>query len=280
MLYDAHNHLQDPWLTPHWDQVVRDLKDIPLGRAVVNGTAENDWAAVANLARQHAFVLPSFGLHPWNVGNAATGWRDALLAQLDAIRGSAIGEIGLDRWILDHARPDDSRLSGLRRATLDEQMAAFRWQLTLAAERNLAVTIHSLEAWGPLLQALRESPLPARGFLVHAYNGSIETAQELAALGAYFSFNGYFLGLRHAAKRAMFASLPLERLLVETDAPAMPLPSEFAAYSLPGLADGNPINHPGNIGAVYAGLARIRNLPLETLTNAVEENFRRLFTTT
>jgi TatD DNase family protein len=275
--YDAHNHLQDAWLAPHRVQVFADLAKIPLGGAVVNGTAENDWDDVATLARQHAFILPSFGLHPWNVGNASPHWRDTLRRQLDAHPHAAIGEIGLDRWILERAKPDDSRLAGLRRAPLDEQLEVFTWQLALAAQRNLPVTIHCLDAWGALVEALRATRRPARGFLLHAYGGSAELARDFAALGAYFSFNGYFLGERQAAKRGVFKMLPADRILVETDAPAMPLPAERRSHALPGLADGNPINHPANIGAVYAGLAEVRGMAAAPLAAQTEANFQALF---
>ena len=276
-LYDAHNHLQDAWLTPHRRQVFEDLGRTTLRAAVVNGTAESDWSDVAALAREHPFVRPSYGLHPWNVGNARSSWQDALRQQLDADPHAAVGEIGLDRWILDRARADDSRLAGLRRASLNEQQDVFVWQLRLAAERNLPVTIHCIDAWGLLLETLRSTSRPARGFLLHAYAGSAELARDFGALGAFFSFNGYFLGERQRAKRAVFATLPTDRILAETDAPAMPLPPERRAYSLPGLADGNPINHPANIGAVYAGLAEIRGLTVDELAPLIERNFERLF---
>lgn len=276
-LYDAHNHLQDAWLAPHRAQVFADLAHIPLRAAVVNGTCEADWPEVAALARQQPFVRASYGLHPWNVGNASPDWRDVLRAHLDAASSAGIGEVGLDRWILERARPDDSRLASLRRASLDEQMAAFRWQLELATEQNRPLTIHCIDAWGALADLLRTAKLPQRGFLLHAYGGSAELARDFAALGAYFSFNGYFLGERQAAKRAVFATLPSDRLLVETDAPAMPLPENARTYSLPGLADGNPINHPANIGAVYSGLADVRHVASDELAATVEANFLRLF---
>lgn len=277
MLYDAHNHLQDPWLTPHRSQVFADLASLPLGGAVVNGTCESDWPDVATLAENHRFVVPSFGLHPWNLGNATPAWKDALQRRLDDNPHAAIGEIGLDRWILDRAKPDDSRLAGLRRAALPEQLEAFVWQLSLAAERNLPVTIHCIDAWGALADALRSNPRPARGFLLHAYGGSAEIARDLTGLGAYFSFNGYFLGERQAAKRAVFTALQTDRVLVETDAPAMPPPSEYRAFTLPGLADGNPINHPGNIREIYNAFANLRGTSLEALTGQIEQNFSRLF---
>lgn len=297
-LYDAHNHLQDPWLAPHRDRIFADLAALPLRRAVVNGTHEADWPDVAALARAQPFVLPSYGLHPWHVGNASLAWRDHLLTFLDHPTPPAsshpshpaslphqshslhpppaLGEIGLDTWILDRARPDDPRLHGLRRAPLDEQLAAFRWQLDLATARNLPVTIHCLDAWGPLLTELR-SRRPARGFLLHAYGGSLELAREFTALGAYFSFNGAFLHDRAAKKRAVFAALPADRLLVETDAPAMPLPPALRTHPLPDTADGSPVNHPAELPVAYRGLADLRRVPLATLAVEIEQNFQRLF---
>lgn len=306
--FDAHNHLQDLLLAPHRAQIFADLAALSVRRAVVNGTCETDWPAVTTLcapnsqrstlnsSSRHSSagvtadqlqLLPSYGLHPWHVGNAGPHWRDTLRRTLDASPHAAIGEIGLDRWILDRARPDDARLAGLRRAPLAEQQEAFTWQLTLATERNLPVTIHGLHAWRPLLDTLRATPRPARGFLLHAYSGSAELAREFAALGAYFSFNGSFLpstqghfirDITQAAQlREVFCQLPLDRLLNETDAPAMPPPPDHRAYSLPGLAGVPVLNHPANIGAVYAGLATLRGLDLAALARQVKQNFHRLF---
>ena len=277
MLIDAHNHLQDEWLAPHLGAIASACTAAGIGAMVVNGTAEADWPRVAALARIHPWVRPSFGLHPWDCGNAGAGWRDALQRALDANPHAAVGEIGIDAWILDRARPDDPRLAGLRRAPLEEQAEAFRWQLEVAAERDLPVTIHCLDAWGRLLRLLRESRLPARGFLLHAYGGSAELAQDFAALGAYFSFNGAFLASRHAARRTVFAGLPPDRLLVETDAPAMALPAEFEHYPLPPAPSGDRVNHPANLTAAYAGLAVVRGLAEAELRETVLRNFTRWF---
>ncbi|MBL9189475.1 MAG: TatD family hydrolase [Opitutaceae bacterium] len=277
MLHDAHNHLHDAWLAPHLATIAADLERLPVAGAVVNGTCETDWPEVTALAAAHAWVRPSYGLHPWDVGNATPAWRAALVRTLDANPRGAVGEIGLDRWILERARPDDPRLAGLRRAPLAEQTEAFVWQLSLAAERNLPATLHCLEAWGALMETLRATPRPARGFLLHAYGGPAEMVAEFAALGAYFSFNGGFLAARHAAKRAVFAAIPGDRLLVETDAPAMALPADLETHTLPALADGTRVNHPGNLAAAYVGLAAIRRVPLAELTAQVARNFARLF---
>lgn len=278
MLYDAHNHLQDPALSPHLDEIAAAYAEIGLERAVVNGTCEADWPAVTALARRHSFVLPSYGLHPWDAGNRTPAWFDTLRATLDAAPGAHIGEIGLDRWILDSARPDDPRLAGLRRAPLDEQIEVFRAQLALAAERNLAASIHCLDAFGPLLDALENTPLPARGFLLHAYSGPAEMLPRYLRLGAYFSFNGTFLSARHHRHREVFRQIPLDRLLIETDAPAMPPPESHRAYTF--ATPDETLNHPANIAATYEAVAKMRETPLAQLCAQITTNFARFWENT
>ncbi|MBX3738452.1 MAG: TatD family hydrolase [Candidatus Didemnitutus sp.] len=276
-LYDAHNHAHDDWLAPHRERIDADLRAAGLRRAVVNGTCEADWPAVADLAARHAWVFPSYGLHPWDAGNRAEGWFDRLKERLAAEPHAAVGEIGLDRWILDSAKPDDPRLAGLRRAPLEEQGEVFIKQLSLAAAENRPVTIHCLQAFGALEGLLRHVNTPARGFLLHAYGGPAELVGKFADYGAYFSFNGAFLDARHSAKREVFRRIPADRLLVETDAPAMPLPAGRATFHLPPAPDGSTVNHPANLAAAYAGLAELREVSLDALAAQVETNFRRFF---
>jgi len=276
-LYDAHNHLQDAWLAPHRAALLRELPALGMRGAVVNGTDETDWAGVAALAAAAPWIVPSYGLHPWDAGNRSPDWQSHLRAQLAVDPQAAIGEIGLDRWILDRAKPDDPRLAGLRRAPFDEQIEVFTWQLALAADQNRAASIHCLDAWGALDDILRVIRRPLRGFLLHAYGGPPGMVRSFAERGAYFSFNGAFLDPRKTRAHEAFKLVPAERLLVETDAPAMLLPREHQRLTLPATADGQPVNHPGNIAAAYAGLAELRGLAVETLATQVEQNFARLF---
>jgi len=276
-LYDAHNHLQDEWLAPHLDQIAEQLAGLGLRGAVVNGTCEEDWARVSELSRHFSWIVPSFGLHPWDVGNRSPDWLRNLVATLSGHPNSGVGEIGLDRWILDRARPDDQRLSGLRRAPLAEQIEVFTAQLALAAEGNRPTTIHCLDAWGALWELIRTAKLPPRGFLLHAYSGPAEMVHGFAEHGAYFSFNGAFLDERQARHRDTFKTVPPERLLVETDAPAMPLPNPWRTYKLPPSPTGQPVNHPANIEVTYTRLASVLGLPLDDFTIQIETNFLRLF---
>ena len=276
-LYDAHNHLQDEWLLPHMDRIATDLVQAGIAGAVVNGTTPDDWAAVSALASRFPWVVPSYGVHPWDCGNRPSDWQGRLESRLATEPRARVGEIGLDRWILDSAKPDDPRLAGLRRAPLAEQKEVFVWQLELAATHNLAASVHCIDAWGALLETLRNSRRPERGFLLHAYAGPVEMIKAFADLGAYFSFNGAFLDSKREAQRNTFKSIPAERLLVETDAPAMPLRSAWRLYNLPAQPDTTTVNHPANIAAVYAGLAAFLGLRVDQLASRAEENFTRLF---
>lgn len=261
-LIDAHNHLQDPRLARRRKEILPELERLGVTRAVVNGTREGDWPAVAALAAKHSWVLPSFGLHPWYVAERTTGWEGALLEQLAAHPAAGVGEVGLDRWIEGH---DDAM-----------QAEVFTAQLAVAAELNRPVTIHCLRAWGALAEILRKHPLPSRGFLIHAYGGSLEMMREFAALGGYFSFNAYFLHERKEAQRDVFREIPDDRLLIETDAPSMAPPDELNSHPLRDTA-GEPLNHPANIELAYRALAEIRGVSGEDLAHQVARNFGTLF---
>lgn len=276
-LYDAHNHLQDEWLLPHLDDIAADLTTAGIAGAVVNGTTPDDWPQVSALASRFSWVVPSYGLHPWDCGNRPADWLGRLEARLATEPRAHVGEIGLDRWILDRAKPDDPRLAGLRRAPLEEQTEVFTAQLALAAADNRAASIHCIDAWGALFDTLRAAPLPSRGFLLHAYAGPVELIQAFADLGAYFSFNGSFLDPKRENQRLTFKSVPGGRLLIETDAPAMPLRSPWRRHALPDRPGGTPVNHPANLAGVYAGLADYLGTPPHRLAGQVEENFQRLF---
>ena len=276
-LYDAHQHF-------HFDQFVTqrtiiavDLRTVGLQRAVVNATNEEEWPVVAALAREYSWIVPSHGIHPWDCGNRSAAWLESLRAVLQADPTAGVGEIGLDRWIIDGIKPGDPRIADLRVASLDEQGEVFAAQLALAAEFNRAASIHCVQAFGALLKLLQKTPRPARGFLLHGYGGPAEMVGPFADLGAYFSFNIELLGPRHAARLENFKAIPADRLLVETDAPTKPPMAALNRFPLPPAADGSEVNHPANIAVAYEQLAQLRQVPLESLAAQVEQNFRRLF---
>lgn len=262
--YDAHNHLHDERFAGRQAEIVAASRSVGVAGMVVNGSSEEDWPQVMALAREFPnFVVPSFGYHPWYAGERTALWREALVEFLDTTPGAVVGEIGLDRW-----KP------GL---AYDGQEEVFIAQLRLAAERNVAASIHCLQTWGRLLELLRVNPCPARGFLLHSYGGPAEMVVPLAKLGAHFGFPGYFMHERKTRQREAFKLVPAERLLIETDAPDQLLPDAANRHPLADPRSGQPLNHPANLPAVYQFMADLRGEPLASLAVQVEENFRRLF---
>jgi len=289
-LYDAHNHLQDERFGGRQEELIALCRREGVAAMVVNGACEADWPAVAELARRYPdLIIPSFGYHPWYVGERTTSWRENLEHVLRENPGAVVGEIGLDRW-----KP------GLDPVAQEE---VFVWQLRLAAERNLPASIHCLQAWGKLFELLRAGPRPARGVLLHSYGGPVELILPLAEVGAYFSLPGYFAHERKRRQRETFRHVPPERLLIETDAPDQCLPEERVKHRLPEPAGAGRaerpvnsetgvhgsagdracrtpvcgLNHPANLVAVYAFATELLGRPLPDLAAQVEANFIRLF---
>lgn len=260
--YDAHNHLQDERLAPRREEILAALQRENIARMVVNGSSEEDWPAVLELARRFPQVIPSFGYHPWYIKQRSANWDQVLIHFLEQTR-SAVGEIGLDKWIKDYDLPDQEKV--------------FARQLEIAAERDLPVSIHCLQAWGKLFELLSAGPRPDCGFLLHSFGGPREMIEPLARLGAYFSLPGYFANERKSKQRETFLQVPPERLLIETDAPDQPLPTERVKYPISDAKTGKPLNHPGNLAAVYEFAAELLNQPIQTLAAQVEKNFQRLF---
>jgi len=269
--YDAHNHLHDDRLKSWRDQIARQATESGVVRMVVNGSCEEDWPAVLTLAQQNPQVIPAFGYHPWYVHERTPDWQTRLVDFIDQIP-SAVGEIGLDRWILDRRKSEPQTL-----AIFKEQQEVFVWQLSIAAKRNLPVSIHCLQAWGALHDILRSEPVPECGFLLHSYGGPVELVKPLSNLGAYFSLPGYYAHARKHRQRETFKQIPPDRLLIETDAPDQCLPDELNQHPLIDPETGKPLNHPANLRAVYDFAARLLDRSVEELAGQVEQNLRRLF---
>ena len=263
-LFDAHNHLQDARLLHRLPELLPALQDARIRHCIVNGTCEDDWPHVMTLARRYPdLVQPSLGLHPWKIASRSPDWMEKLTHSLTLHPGTVfLGECGLDRWMKD--------------PHFEDQREIFTLQLALAAEHDLPLSVHCLQAWGPLLKILRANPLPSRGFLLHSYTGSPELVPELAEIGAHFSFSGYFLRKHKERTRAAFRQVPLDRLLVETDAPDMLPPDNHIEFPLQDLEE-RPLNHPANLPHVVRGLAHLLGHDEPDLRTLLADNFRRFF---
>lgn len=257
-LTDAHCHLQAPELAPHLEEIWPLLTQHAIHRLVVNGMSEADWPIVAQMARKHDCVFPSFGLHPWMVADRSERWLELLEEFLITHPGCGVGEFGLDQWVKGH--------------NIADQRAVFRDQLALAVKYQRPASIHCIQAWGPLWEELTRNEIPRGGFLIHAYGGPSEMVAGFVKRGAYFSFSPYFLHQAKESKRAAFRIMPLDRVLIETDAPALWPPDEYNPHPLQHPSTGERINHPLNLQVALQGLAEVRQMPVDELSEIIEAN--------
>ncbi len=258
-LNDAHIHLADQALIHLAPDILAEHRANGWGASVVNGTCEADWPRVKELARSFPDqVIASYGLHPWFVKERSPNWLDTLSEYLSS-QQLCIGECGLDRWIPDH--------------DISEQISVLSPQIALAARDNRPLTLHCIQAWGHLIETLRSQPLPDRGFLVHAFSGSRETAHSLLDLGAYFSYSPYFTHERKASIRELYAGLPLDRLLIETDAPSMAPPAKRAVRHL----ENNHLSHPANLSLALESLQSIRKEHATDISDQLCDTFLTFF---
>lgn len=259
-MIDCHNHLHDDRLGEERDEIVSELRNQGVTMWLVNGTSPGDWQSVADMGKAHREVLPFFGLHPWKTKGRQADWQQRLEKFLTQYPESGIGETGLDKWIRD--------------ADLPDQIEVFRRHLDLAAEWNRPVAVHCLQAWGTLAEVLKEYRGTIR-FLLHSYSGPVEMLDTFAEMGAFFSLSGYFFRQGKEPKLELFREISRDRLLVETDAPDMPLPEEIRKFQLTHTTEGNDINHPANVVAVYESTANLLGVSTVDLVAKVRENASR-----
>lgn len=232
MLLDSHNHLQSARFGKPADDLIAEMKSAGISGCVVNATRESDWEAVRNIAKGFPdFVRPAYGIHPWFADTAKEGWEGRLKKLLLEDPRAGVGEIGIDGWV-------DSPV-------LETQREVFAKQVAIAVELQRVITVHCLKAWDGLFEMMEAADAWPEKFLMHSFGGSIEVAERLMRRGAWFSFSGYFLQARKRKVLEVFKQLPKDRILLETDAPEMPLPQELVEFP---LSEG--INHPANLRAI------------------------------
>ncbi len=254
---DAHLHLQDIRFLGI-DPVIEAMIKTGVSRCIVNGTSPEDWEVVEKLYSDYTeLVIPSYGLHPWNIPCRDDGLKNQLTELVKKSSLPCIGECGLDRWMNNHDK--------------EAQEDAFLFQLELARQLNASISIHILMAWGWFMDILRNNEFPERGFLLHSYNGPKELLAELIDRGAYFSFSGYYLHERKVKQQEVFKEIPLDRLLVETDAPDMLPPQHVITHPM------GELNHPANLPSIATHLAELLGLDFKTLDNQLDRNFSDFF---
>ena len=251
MLTDTHCHLDLSPFDADREAVLARAREAGVERILVPGIDLASSRRAVDLAQTHPEVYAAVGVHP----NSAAGFNASMLAELRRLavghKVVAIGEIGIDLY--------------WKTVSLAEQQSAFRAQLELAAEVGKPVIVHDRVAHAEVLAGLRER-LPPAGAVLHSFSGDRALAAEAVGLGFYLGVDGPLTYKKNDDLRALFADLPLERILIETDAPYLtPQPRRGAR------------NEPGYVRYVAERLAEVRGMTFEAIATALTANAARLF---
>ena len=251
MLFDTHAHMDDRAFDADREELIRSLPVQGVGLVMNPGCSLASSRNVDALSRQYDFLYAAVGSHP----DAADEVDEAVLEEYRALckhnpKIKAIGEIGLDYHYEDIPR--------------ETQLKAFRAQMALAAELDLPVIVHEREAHADGMAVVDE--FPAVKGVFHCYSGSAEMAAELVKRGRYIGFTGVltFKNARKALEVA--ASIPLDRLVLETDCPYM-TPEPFRGQR----------NHPGYLYRMAERLAELRGVSVEEIHRITTENGKKLY---
>ncbi len=247
-LIDTHCHLNFPPLSEHVDDVLERASRAGVDRVICPAYDLESWDAVLQLSEMKG-VYPALGLHPWAAEEALDVAE--LKRRLEVGGAVALGEIGLDFKVENVDR--------------QRQVEIFRKQLDLALELDLPVILHCRGAFEEMLEILGKVSAPVRG-VVHAFSRGTQLLHRFLDLGLYVGFGGGITRTR--AKRPVKSAVaaPLDRILLETDAPSIGLegvPPEQA--------------EPGNIADIAVKLAELRNESIEIIEKISTRNAERLF---
>jgi TatD DNase family protein len=254
-MFDAHVHLDRLTDPP---QALARARKAGVVHFLLPSVGPETWSAQQRLAQANDDVHTAYGLHPWYAARLSSEERIRDLGALRAIvkknKPIALGEMGLDH----HPH--------FAASTHDAQEKAFAAQLALAHLFNLPVVLHVVRAHGACLSLLRDMGVPAAGGMVHSFSGSKESALAYVALGLHISFSGGVTRPHTKKTREAAAAIPLNRLLVETDAPDQTPFGRTASE-----------NEPAFLLDIVQCLAELRQQSPVDVAAQTEQNARTLF---
>jgi TatD DNase family protein len=253
MLVDSHCHLDFPEFAPELPAVVARAQAVGVGACVTIGTKLSGAARVREVAEEFPSVFCSVGVHPHEAAAEPLENDAPLIALASHRKAVGIGETGLDYYYEHSPR--------------EAQVANFRTHIGAARETELPLIIHTRDAEDDTIAILREEMKkgPFSG-VVHCFTGSDRLARAALELGLYISASGILTFKKADALREVLRDVPLDRLLVETDAPYLaPVPHRGKR------------NEPAFVSHTAKALAELKAIPSEALAAATTDNFFRLF---
>jgi TatD DNase family protein len=246
MLIDTHCHIHEADYSLDITDTIQHAHEAGVDTIICVGTGLESSVQAVSFAMEHSEAYASLGVHPHDTKD---GWQDlAHIEQSEKI--VAIGEIGLDYFYTNSPR--------------EVQIEALKWQIELALSRNLPIIFHVRDAFDDFWPIF-DSYSGIRGVL-HSFTDSKENLEKAFERGLFIGVNGISTFTKDPAQQAMFASIPLERLLLETDAPFL-TPAPFRGK----------VNEPAFVKNVAQHHASVRGISLEDVALATTANAHALF---
>ncbi len=254
-LIDTHTHLDFPDFAADRSEVLARSRQAGVERIVVLGVAQDNWQRLWDLVQNETGLYAAFGLHPVYLNQHHPQHLLALRDWLQRLQGHAklcaVGEFGLDYYLPELDRP--------------QQQTLFEVQLALAVDFNLPALLHVRRSHAAVIATLKRFGL-ARGGIIHAFAGSYEEAREYLRLGFRLGFGGAATWPQALRLRKVLAQLPLDALVLETDAPDM-APAMYPQQR----------NSPHHLPQICSALAEVLGISNEELAQHSSRNACELF---
>ncbi|QOL25516.1 TatD family hydrolase [Thalassotalea sp. LPB0316] len=253
---DSHCHFDFKAFDQARESIAKSCLNLGVHQLIVPAIAPSNWHQVLTLSTATPLKLhKALGIHPWFLNDLTTDHLDQLLALLLQYKDSliAVGEIGIDGKI---AEEHDN---------LSKQIEFFDRQLTIAKQVQLPVIIHHRKSHPLLVERLKASKFDGGG-VIHAFSGSYQQAKHYLDLGFKLGIGGTITYQRAQKTLNTVRKLPLDAIVLETDAPAMPIFEQSTEH-----------NSPQNIPVIFDYLVKLRTEPKEMIAQQIENNINKAF---
>jgi len=252
MLIDSHAHLERPEFSKDLESVIQRAKASGVEYIFTVGTEKKDWKRALEIADSHPRIYAILGVHPHNAKEIDDQTYPTLRDLCRNAKVKAYGEIGLD--FFRNLSPRDL------------QLKRFREQIGLAKELRLPVVIHDREAHQDTLEILKSERAEECGGIIHCFSGDYEMAKACMDMGFFISIPGSITFKNAEGFRETISRIPLESLLVETDAPFLtPLPFRGKR------------NEPSYVRYTAQSLAEVKKISFEKVAEVTTENALRIY---
>ena len=252
MLIDSHAHLEMPDFRKDLEQVIQRAKESGVGHIFTVGTEKKDWKRTLEIADSHPSIYAILGVHPHNAKEIDDLTYPTIRELCRNGKVKAYGEIGLD--FFRNLSPRDI------------QLKRFREQIGLAKEMGLPIVVHDREAHRETLEILKSEEARACGGIIHCFSGDYEMARACMDMGFYISIPGSITFKNAESLREVVGRIPLESLLIETDAPFI-TPEPFRGKR----------NEPSYVRYTAQKVAEIKKVSFEKVAEVTTENALRVY---